>query len=150
MAPSQATYMLSDRDAQSNESQRLNAQHDLIIRAFRGQLLHPSIPPLSSHSAIADIGTGTGTWLNDIARASSPSQDLKLVGFDISSEKFSQEKEEGVELLVHDITKPFDEKWHAQFDVVHLRLLVYAIREKDVGEVVKNVTELLRKVSPQT
>lgn len=134
--------MLSDRDKQEQESKRLNIQHEQIMHVFRGQLLHPSISPIQEHSAIADIGTGTGLWLNAVAR-SFPSKELRLIGFDITSDKFSKENERGVELVVHDITKTFDTKWHGMFDIVHLRLLVYAIREADVGKVVENIRNLL-------
>ena len=146
MTSSQATYMLSDRDKQEQESKRLNTQHDQLMYAFRGQLLHSSIPPIQEHCAIADIGTGTGLWLNAVAR-SAPSEELRLVGFDITADKFSKENEKGVELVVHDITEPFDTKWHGTFDVVHLRLLVYAIREVDVRKVVENMRDLLSKLT---
>ncbi len=141
------TYMLSHRDEQTQESERLQRQYDLLKHVFSGQLLHPSIPPLGEHFAAADIGTGTGAWLNDLARAfPRPAVSrIRLVGFDISSSKYPSVNEEGVDLVVHDITKRFPTEYHGIFDVVHLRLLVYAIREEDIARVVENATELLRQ-----
>ena len=142
-----STYMLSDRDEQRQESERLERQYDLLKHVFSGQLLHPSIPPLGEHFAVADIGTGTGAWLNDLARSfPRPAiSRVRLVGFDISSHKYPSVNEERVDLVVHDITRRFPAEYHGIFDVVHLRLLVYAIREEDVVRVVENVTELLRQ-----
>lgn len=145
----ESTYMLSHRDEQTQESERLERQYDLLKHVFSGQLLHPSIPPLGEHFAAADIGTGTGAWLNDLARTfPRPALSrVRLVGFDISSSKYPSVNEERVDLVVHDITKRFPAEYHGVFDVVHLRLLVYAIREVDVVRVVENVTELLRQCS---
>ena len=65
--------------------------------------------------------------------------------FDISSSKYPSVNEKRVDLVVHDITKRFPAEYHGVFDVVHLRLLVYAICEEDLVRVVENVTELLRQ-----
>ena len=143
----ESTYMLSHRDEQVQESERLERQYDLLKHVFSGQLLHPSIPPFGDHFDAADIGTGTGVWLNDLARTfPRPAGSLvRLVGFDISSSKYPSANEDGVDLVVYDFTKRFPKEYHGVFDVVHLRLLVYAIREVDVVRVVENVTELLRQ-----
>ena len=139
--------MSSHRDEQTQESERLEREYELLQHVFSDQLLHPSIPPLGKHFAAADIGTGTGAWLNDLARTfpRPASSRVRLVGFDISSSKFPPVNEERVDLVVHDITKRFSEEYHGVFDVVHLRLLVYVIREEDIVRVVENVTELLRQ-----
>ena len=138
--------MASHRDGLTQESERLQRQYNLVKHVFSDQLLHPSIPPLGEHFAAADIGTGTGAWLNDLARSfpRPAASRVRLVGFDISSSKYPSVNEERVDLVVHDITKRFSAEYHGIFDVVHLRLLVYAIREEDVVKVVANVTELLR------
>lgn len=140
------TYMLSYRDREAEEeSRRLDGQHDLMMDILSGQLLHQCIPPLQGHSAIADVGTGTGSWLIDIARSFGEVSDKKIrfVGFDISSAKFRISDETGVEFVTHDMTTPFPPEYHGKFDVVHLRLLVVAIREDDVSSVVENVMQLL-------
>ena len=143
----ESTDMFSHRDQQTKESDCLERQHDLLKHVFSGQLLHPSIPPLGEHFAAADVGTGTGAWLNDLARSfpRPAASRVRLVGFDISSSNYPSVNEEKVDLVVHDFTRRFPAEYHGVFDVVHLRLLVYAIREEDVVRVVENVTELLRQ-----
>ena len=139
------TCMLSYRDQEAEESRRLDIQHDVLMHVFSGQLLHQSIPPLQRDSAIADVATGTGSWLIDVARSFAGYFDkkMRLVGFDISSAKFRKSDEIGVEFVTHDITTPFLPAYHGKFDVVHLRLLAYAIQEQDVSGVVENVMQLL-------
>ena len=138
-------YMLSYRDQDAEESRRLDVQHGLLMHVFSGQLLHQSIPPLQEHSAISDVGIGTGSWLIDVARnfAGDFDKKIRLVGFEISSAKFRKSDETGVEFVTHDITTPFPLAYHGEFDVVHLRLLAYAIQEQDISGVVENVMQLL-------
>ena len=64
-------YMLQ-RD--SIASSRLETQHEFVKAAAPG------------HRVIADVGTGTGAWLNDVTQALDHHQHLKLefIGFDIS------------------------------------------------------------------
>ena len=56
------------------------------------------MPDIGNHSAIADIGTGTGAWLNDLARSVDVpgAKEVRLVIFDISPAKFGDlnEREE--------------------------------------------------------
>ena len=141
--------MLSHRDEQRQESDRLERQNELLKHVFSGRLLHPSIA-IGEHFAAADIGTGSGAWLNDLARSlpkPAVGRSGRLVGFDISSAKFPAVNEGGVvELVVHDIRERFPARYRGVFDVVHLRLLVYALCEGDVGRVVENVAELLRQL----
>ena len=150
------TYMLTaqDEEEQITESTRLEFQYAFLKYAFGNRLLHPQIGDLGPSSKVADVGTGTGVWLNDLARTCNSSgtenleDEARFVGFDIAEEKFPKRNERGVRLVVHDCLKRFPEQWRGIFDVVHLRLLVYAIREVDVVTVVKNVVELLREIYP--
>lgn len=154
------TYMLSSRDRDTEESTRLDFQHVFLKSTFADRLLHPRIPDLGPGAYVADVGTGNGVWLNDLARtlagdnkdanyknnsaSQANSRAAQLVGFDVTSEKFAEQNETGVKMVVHDCTERFPQEWWGLFDVVHLRLLVYAIREADVKRVVWNVIELLR------
>lgn len=61
------TYTL-DRDAA--ESRRLDMQHQAWAKGV-GYLIHPRIAEtLPRDAKIADVGTGTGIWLMDLANAS--------------------------------------------------------------------------------
>ena len=140
-------YMLK-RD--KNESKRLDFQHEFTKAMGHGKLLHPSIA-LHNVRAIADVGTGTGVWLDDVAEfLQDPTQNgeaPELVGFDISAEQFPSAKDRppNVDLVVHDMTSRFPEKYHGRFDIVNIRYLEYALKESDLQEAVENIAEILRK-----
>ena len=144
---STSDYMLK-RD--EKESKRLDFQHEFMRALGHGNILHPSIPRHNIR-AVADMATGTGIWLDDMAeelRAHNDHQtELDLVGFDISAEQFptSGDRLPGVDFVVHDITTPFPEQYHGRFDVVNMRFLVYALNETDLKKAIENVAETLRK-----
>ena len=158
-------YMLQRN---STESTRLNTQHAFFLALAHAQLIHPSIPRQNLR-AIADVGTGTGVWLretaqelvNDTKRTHDSSagggvgggavHDHEFVGFDISPSQFPHPEDEAasgnahVDFVVHDITEPFPPQYHGKFDLVHVRLLSYAIKAADLARVVENVVQILRK-----
>ena len=47
------------------ESKRLNALSKFLRALFYGHLIHPSIPRHELR-AVADVGTGTGVWVDDV------------------------------------------------------------------------------------
>ncbi|KAF5979421.1 methyltransferase [Fusarium coicis] len=63
---------------------RLDAQH-LLWRLHTGYTLHPAIPR-SSKMKIAEVGTGTGIWLFDLAQELPDT--VCLHGYDISATQF--------------------------------------------------------------
>ncbi|KAL9120743.1 MAG: hypothetical protein Q9187_002696, partial [Circinaria calcarea] len=151
----------------SQETARLNSHHEFLVHLSNNHLLHPCIP-LSSVHRIADIGTGTGIWLQDVAeslhhlgsfshnhhshhhprRHSRQKKKPELVGFDLSAELFPKSEEDGptkrMRFVVQDVTRPFGTEWRGRFDVVHVRGLQYFLRERDVKAVVENLGEILR------
>lgn len=149
---SKSSYMLKrDKD----ESKRLDFQHEFMRALGHGNILHPSIPR-QDVCAVADMGTGTGIWLNDIAeelrayeKHGENDANLHLVGFDISAEQFppGDDQLSEVEFVVHDMTIPFPEQYHGRFDLVNMRFLVYALNEVYLQRVVENVAEILSKDS---
>ena len=151
MDSNQEPYMLGHRKGNIDEDRRLDTQHELIKDGILGSYnIHPSIPLHKIKNAIADVGTGTGVWLNDVARGLqtlSALSSVRLVGFDVTDARFSENPEPGVEFLVHDATKPFPPQFYGQFDLVNVRLLVYAIPEQNFRSVAENVAQLLRQWS---
>lgn len=135
------------------ESKRLDFQHEFMRALCHGDFLHTSIPR-HSICAVADMGTGTGIWLSDVAeelrRHNGTGAALDLVGFDISAKQFPENDDQTsrVGFVVHDITKPFPEQYHSRFDVVNLRFLVYALSEADLQQAFDNVAETLRNYYP--
>ncbi|KAI4262734.1 MAG: hypothetical protein L6R42_002093 [Xanthoria sp. 1 TBL-2021] len=141
------TYMLP-RTIQ--ESQRLDAQHEYMRHMSYGHLVHPSIPLHQLH-AVADVATGTGRWLRQLAEdAVLPrpvsDQNPTFIGFDISNQQFPPQKElpPHLALETHDMVKPFPTEHHEKFDLVNVRLVSYAIKASDLDQVVRNVLQLLR------
>ena len=149
---SKSSYMLKrDKD----ESKRLDFQHEFMRALGHGNILHPSIPRQNVR-AVADVGTGTGIWLNDIAeelqayeKHGSNDAHLHFVGFDISAEQFPSPDDQvpKVNFVVHDMTAPFPEEYHGKFDLVNVRFLVYALNELHLQKVIENMAEILSKDS---
>lgn len=142
-------YMLK-RD--TKESKRLDFQHEFMRALCHGNILHPSIPR-DDIRAVADMGTGTGMWLNDLAEElqvhGKHETKVDLIGFYISAEQFSSSDDRcpEVDLVAHDIISPFPKQYHGKFDVVNMRFLVYALNEADLKKAIDNITETLRKGS---
>ncbi len=132
------------------ESKRLDFQHQFMRALGHGNILHPSIPRHNIR-AVADMATGTGLWLNDMAKElqahKNHREKMDLVGFDISAEQFptNGDRLAEVDFVVHDITTPFPEQYQGRFDVVNMRFLVYALNETDLPKAIENVAESLRK-----
>ncbi|OAA62716.1 hypothetical protein SPI_04256 [Niveomyces insectorum RCEF 264] len=109
--------------------------HNLLVPVMGNHLLPPDIlaelqaaSTTSSSSAattrppaVADIGTGTGVWLVDLA-AHLPA-DARLYA---------------------DALQPFAPALHGQYDLVHVRLLVLALRAGDWAPLAANLLTLLR------
>ncbi|KAJ5370417.1 uncharacterized protein N7496_006509 [Penicillium cataractarum] len=126
------------------ESERLDKQHDLLTKITENNLIHPSIPRESILS-VADIATGTGIWLKDVAREleKSTSAQRYYHGFDISPDQFPTDSGH-VQFSVHDITKPFPKEHWNRYDLVHVRLLVAAIDESDYQAAIANIHSILK------
>ncbi|RAK90133.1 hypothetical protein BO79DRAFT_192478 [Aspergillus costaricaensis CBS 115574] len=154
------TYVLSHRSKQTEEHERLNRQHNLIQQTFlNNQLIHPSIPLSALKGGVADIGCGTGIWLREVAQSlSSPGLENgtgaftsptttplpSLVGFDLNAAAFPETPTPGIQLVQHDCTKPFDPRYHGQFNLVNIRGLAYAITEEKLSRALENALLLLK------
>ena len=128
------------------ESRRLDTQHDFLRALAHGELVHQSIPRQRLR-AVADVATGTGVWLQETLRELTPVQNdprgVDFVGFDISPSQFPRGKVPGIVFVVHDVRKAFPRQYHARFDLVHVRLLSYAIKAQDLMTVVENIVQIL-------
>lgn len=145
MANISEPYMLK-RDLK--ESQRLDTQHVFMRALSNDHLIHPSIP-CETFKTIADVGTGTGVWLQDVAQSllasDSVSKDTEFVGFDVSAQQFPPKENTGISFVVQNIAKPFPPQYRDKFDLVHVRLLSYAIKAEDLEMAVENVVQILRQ-----
>ncbi|KAL5693812.1 hypothetical protein EMGR_004340 [Emarellia grisea] len=106
----------SSESRDPEESKRLNAQHAFLVDVIGGTPIHPSIPTANIRS-IADAATGTGS--------------LKAQRHEI-------------QLTVQDILQPFPQEHRGRYDLVHVRLLVGALKEVDYPRAVRNLYDLLK------
>ena len=147
MATPDDGYMLR-RDSQ--ESKRLNVQHEFMVALSGGHLVHPSIP-CSVLQAVADVATGTGIWLRDVekslaATSQAGSKKTSFVGFDISPQQFplAGETPPNLSFVTHDMTEPFPSEYHETFDLVSVRLVSYVVKAADLEKVVRHILQILR------
>ncbi|KAJ5550544.1 Methyltransferase type 12 [Penicillium sp. DV-2018c] len=128
-----------------NEINSLNTQHRFFVNL--SNLIHPSIP--KDITAIADLGTGTGIWLEDVSK-SLPNKSVYLHGFDISSAQFPPGHEirrpgqKPISLSIHNVLHPFPKKHHGKYDLVHIRLLTAGLKKEDYPTVLASARALLR------
>ncbi|KAF2876998.1 S-adenosyl-L-methionine-dependent methyltransferase [Massariosphaeria phaeospora] len=128
----------------SLEQQRLIKQHYVWTKTI-GYLLHPSIASnLPENARIADIGTGTGIWLTDMAKASPPTHHFD--GYDISDAQFlpADSLPSNVSLSLGDFKKPFPAALHGTYDVVNIRLIIISMGRGVWESTLRNVLTLLK------
>lgn len=97
-------------------------------------------PPVS----VADVGTGTGIWLVDLASSLPPT--ARLDGYDFNTSKFrpATSRPPNVQLLEANAAEPFAPELQGQYDLVHVRLLVLGLKPSDWQPVAANLRTLLR------
>ncbi|KAJ8131606.1 hypothetical protein O1611_g2019 [Lasiodiplodia mahajangana] len=117
-------YILNAGSAQS-EHDRLNSQHHLF-------------------NDILEIATGTAVWLSEIAKTLSP--DAELVGLDFDTSKFPAPSSlaPNITLRQANMFEPFPSDLHGRFDVVNIRLIIFALKEGYGTNLVKNLMTLLK------
>ncbi|KAJ6119067.1 hypothetical protein N7471_013018 [Penicillium samsonianum] len=125
------------------ESERLDAQHNVLSKVTEKLLIHPSIPTEGVLS-VADVGTGTGIWLKDVSKVLEKTNTNSYYhGFDISADQFP-ENPGNFKFSVQDITLPFPKEHWNRYDVVHVRLLVAALEETDYRTAISNLSAILK------
>ncbi|KAI1290983.1 hypothetical protein F5Y03DRAFT_388651 [Xylaria venustula] len=124
-----------------NEVQRLNQQFDSLTENI-GYLIHPSIT-LPPTARVADMATGTARFLVGLHQVYN---DAIMDGFDISSDLFPPQDTlpSTITLSVLDIKQPFPEHIHGRYDLVHVRLVVAAMRPEDWEPAVRTFSRILR------
>ncbi|KAK6443602.1 hypothetical protein LTR95_000429 [Oleoguttula sp. CCFEE 5521] len=131
------------RDAR--ESQRLDAQHG-ALRTNVGFLLHhcivdalPKVGPIK----IADLGTGTGAWLLELAEEMEDAR-ITYTGLDISDVQFPAAPPSGVSFKTYDMLSPVPAQFLSAFDVVHVRFLVLGLPSGTWPQALANLTSMLK------
>jgi len=124
-------------------SARLNLQFYLWREAL-GYNLHPAITIKTEGWKVADVATGTGLWLCDLAKHAPLS--AQLDGFDISGDQFPHSSclPQNVTLRKLDATTSPPDALCGVYDVVHVRLLFGVIKHNDPTAVLKHCIKLLK------
>ena len=125
-----------------NASTRLTAQH-YLWRDTLQFTLHPSIILPASGGRIADVGTGNGIWLLDLAR-NLPCT-AQLDGFDISLDQcpVSQWLPPNIAMHTWNVFEDPPQELLQAFDVVHVRLITFIIKNNDPRPVLSNLHKIL-------
>lgn len=129
-------------------SLKIGSTHPRLTQHFRaiGYSLHPSIASrLPANARVADVATGTGIWLKDLASISPSTQTFH--GYDISSEQFlpSESLPSNVSLGFLDFKKPIPSDLQRSFDLVNIRLIIISMGPLEIWQqTLKNIITLLK------
>ncbi|GKZ24956.1 hypothetical protein AbraIFM66951_011814 [Aspergillus brasiliensis] len=138
--PSPTTYFLR-RDR--SEAVRLDAQH-LLWQLHTGYLLHPEIPRKDG-LAIADLGAGTGIWALELAP--NLPQNARIVAYDIADTHFPAKEYWPANVSfgqLDSLSPEIPESLVGQFDVVHLRMWAFIIRDNGPSALIRHASRLLK------
>ncbi|KAI3318859.1 hypothetical protein HD806DRAFT_511177 [Xylariaceae sp. AK1471] len=141
---SQSIYFLNAGSAQS-EHHRLNVQHHLFNDIMQGDLLPPHIAAaLDASPRVLEIATGTAIWLTEIAKTLT--QDAELVGLDFDTSKFPPPSSlpPNITLRQANMYEPFPSDLLGRFDVVNVRLIIFALKKGHGTDLVRNLMTLLK------
>jgi len=119
----------------------LNLQFYLWKDAIKFNI-HPSIP-VQKCGIIADVATGTGMWLIDVARELPTA---KIEGFDIDLSQAPPQKwlPSNAALRYWDVFEDLPDDLIGKYDFVHVRLLVLVIEHADPRFVLRNLLKMLK------
>ncbi|KAE9376012.1 S-adenosyl-L-methionine-dependent methyltransferase [Stipitochalara longipes BDJ] len=126
--------------------ERLDEQHDITTQIL-GFLIHPTISINLSRQRgplrIADIGTGTGSWLIDVARTF-PS--AELIGFDISTSAFPHPSTlpPNISFRTQDMLSPFPSSEIGTYDLIAVRFISMATTRSEWISTIQNLLTLLK------
>lgn len=147
MATASSVYTLNT-GAKGVEEDRLDQQHKAVFRPTTKTLLpdfvSQHLSSLSRPAAVADVATGTGVWLKSLAAELPP--DARLDGYDFDTSKYPPPESlpSNVQLKYGDGLEPFPEEVLGQYDLVHVRLLMYGLKAPQWEDMAANLRTLLR------
>ena len=120
---------------------RLNLQFYLWKDALKFNI-HPSIS-IPKSAIIADVATGTGMWLIDVAREL-PTAQLDGFDIDLSHAPPQQWLPSNARLRFWNIFENIPVEFVGRYDIVHVRLLVLVIEQGDPRSVLRNLLAMLK------
>ncbi|PHH61417.1 hypothetical protein CDD81_388 [Ophiocordyceps australis] len=137
---SDSTYVLSRGPA---EVTRLILQHFLWKKMY-GYVIHPRIPVENPHLRIADIGTGTATWLLEVGE--SLPETVHLDGFDISLETTPPVGylPSNMTLYSWNILDPVPQHAIEAYDIVHIRHFILVLDDTKAAIALDHLLQLMK------
>ncbi|KAI9646005.1 hypothetical protein NHQ30_005443 [Ciborinia camelliae] len=120
---------------------RLNLQYYLWKEALQF-VVHPSVP-LNNDSVIADVATGTGAWLLDVAR-DFPKATLDGFDNDVRQAPHQSWLPENVSMRHWDIFTDLPDDMVGKYDYVHVRLLVLVLDSNSQSSVIQKLLRMLK------
>lgn len=128
------------------EEKRLNFQHNMFFRMTGYEQMPKHIKDsLPANPRIADIATGTAIWPRQLGKAL---PNARLDGFDMTDLNYPRAELVPPNLTLHkfsqNILEPFPAEYQGQFDVVHVRFLVFALKADQWDRAVANAAMLLK------
>lgn len=143
----ESMYMLNSGSSQV-ERDRLNVQHHLFNEIMQGHLLPPHIiaelDAASTPPKILEMATGSAVWLTEVAKTLPA--DAELVGLDYDTSRFPPPSSlpPNLKLGKGDMYEPFPDDLLGKFDVVHVRMILFGVKEGRGLEVARNLLTLLK------
>ncbi|RAH47760.1 class I SAM-dependent methyltransferase [Aspergillus brunneoviolaceus CBS 621.78] len=134
------TYVLT-RDYLDNI--RLNLHHYLCVELF-GYHTHPQIPLNGDNLRIADLGTGTGIWLQDIARRVPASAQLDALDVSFDAVPPKAWLPANMRTIEWDVKQDPPAELVGVYDVVHIRHFTLVLLDEEVGPVLERIYKLLK------
>ena len=135
----------SQQDKQLTNHTRLDGHNQPLIN-IAGFTIHPTIRSNlpKQNLQVADLGTGSGSFLRTIAQELSP--DSTLHGFDLSSAAFLNHSQlpSNIKLKVLDVKQPPPPQLQARYDVIFLRFLNIGMQPEDWAKVAKTAFLMLK------
>ncbi|OCK76824.1 S-adenosyl-L-methionine-dependent methyltransferase [Lepidopterella palustris CBS 459.81] len=127
-----------------NASSRLNYQAYLWKDSL-GYVAHPKIPKLPPGSRVADVGTGTGIWLLQLAQELGHAE-VQLDGYDISIAQCPTEnlRPGNVSFTEWNAFEEIPPGTYETYDLVHIRLFGINVQNNDPSKVIRNVLCMLK------
>ncbi|KAL6231681.1 hypothetical protein BDW75DRAFT_233397 [Aspergillus navahoensis] len=141
MVESEIDYVLT-RDILDNN--RLNLQHYLWIELFQYHI-HPSVA-IDNPSAlrIADVGTGTGIWLTDLARRLPCTAFLDGLDVSLDAAPPAGCLPPNVAFHQYDINSDAPDRLRGTYDIVHIRNFSLVLKDTQIERAILNLMQLLK------
>ncbi|KAK1672776.1 TAM domain methyltransferase [Colletotrichum godetiae] len=106
------------------ENDRLDVQHNLFIRTFRGRLGNaPPSDPEAKVGRVLDIGTGSGIWAIDFGEEH---PEAEILGVDLSAAQ-PDFVPPNVRFEIDDVEEPWI--FTERFDYIHSRMMTWSISD---------------------